>query len=139
MRGSMGISLSLSEGTALVNALIKVCLDESVSLCQKAGSIWVGHIRGMPKKVAGSAVARRQASDNTPGRCASRCEAQGYAYAGVEYGNECHCGTGIKSGTAMAPPGDRDVPCSGNVGLTCGGSWRIQIYSSTGCTISAVI
>ena len=68
----------------------------------------------MPSQVL-TGVVTTQASDNTPGRCASRCKAQGYAYAGVEYGNECHSGTGIKSGTAM---GDCDVV---SLAEDCGG------------------
>lgn len=71
-------------------------------------------------------------SDNTPGNCAAFCQEQGYAYAGVEYADECHCGTGFAGGVApdSAPASDCSMPCDEDKGLTCGGSWRIQIYVS---------
>ena len=67
--------------------------------------------------------------DNTPATCIASCVAGGFGYAGVEYGDECHCGTGFDA-KEVAPPSDCNMPCAGNVGLTCGGSWRIQVYSS---------
>ncbi|GJE88432.1 WSC-domain-containing protein [Phanerochaete sordida] len=68
-------------------------------------------------------------SNNTPATCAYLCNNAGFTYAGVEYGDECHCGTGYTGG-ARAPTTDCNMPCSGDPGLTCGASWRIQIYSS---------
>lgn len=68
-------------------------------------------------------------SDNTPVTCVNYCIQSGFDYAGVEYGDECHCGTGYTGG-ARAPTADCNMPCAGDPSLTCGGSWRIQIYSS---------
>ncbi|EIN04664.1 hypothetical protein PUNSTDRAFT_20976, partial [Punctularia strigosozonata HHB-11173 SS5] len=61
--------------------------------------------------------------------CIVRCEAAGYDYAGVEFGDECHCGTGYANGAMPqgAPASDCDVACAGNGSETCGGSWRIQV------------
>ena len=67
--------------------------------------------------------------NNTPATCIEHCIALGFDYAGVEYGDECHCGTGYIGG-AQAPTTDCNIPCPGNPSLTCGGSWRIQLYSS---------
>ncbi len=71
-------------------------------------------------------------SDNTPATCIEHCESLGYTYAGVEYGDECHCGRGLAGGLVpvVAPSLDCDIPCAGNEGMTCGGSWRIQIYNA---------
>lgn len=73
-----------------------------------------------------------QLSDNTPATCVTHCGGGGYTIAGVEYGNECHCGNSWTSGNepAAAPSTDCSKPCAGNPGLTCGGSWRIQLYTS---------
>ncbi|GJE88412.1 WSC-domain-containing protein [Phanerochaete sordida] len=67
--------------------------------------------------------------NNTPATCVEYCDAAEFDYAGVEYGDECHCGTGYTGG-ARAPTTDCNMPCSGNPSLTCGAGWRIQIYSS---------
>lgn len=68
-------------------------------------------------------------SNNTPVTCIEYCAAAGFDYAGVEYGDECHCGTGTTI-RQIAPASDCSMPCAGDAALTCGGPWRIQIYSS---------
>ena len=68
---------------------------------------------------------------NTPYECALNCETQNYHYAGVEYGDECYCGTGYVGG--VAPPAantsDCDIRCAGSYYYTCGGSWRMEIFT----------
>lgn len=66
--------------------------------------------------------------DNAPASCMELCAANGYTWAGVEHANECHCGTGYDS-VGSAPTTDCPYSCPGNVGLTCGGDWRIQLYA----------
>ena len=68
-----------------------------------------------------------QYSDNTPATCIERCDAAGFNYAGVEYSDECHCGTGLKSTPVVAPDTDCDMACTGDPDLSCGGSFRIQV------------
>ncbi|GJE90202.1 WSC domain-containing protein [Phanerochaete sordida] len=65
---------------------------------------------------------------NTPYECTLQCT--GYAYAGVEYGDECYCGRGLVGGEAppAANVSECDVLCTGDYTLSCGGPWRIQIY-----------
>ena len=72
-------------------------------------------------------VVTTQYTDNTPASCIERCDAANYAYAGVEYSNECHCGTGLVGTPASAPSTDCDLACTGDPTLSCGGSWRIQV------------
>ena len=84
----------------------------------------------VPSRVlVGAAVA--QLAGNTPAVCAAHCAAAGYAYAGVEYGNECQCGTGYVGG-ALPPSAEQyqcdAVRCPGDASTLCGGSWRIQLY-----------
>lgn len=75
-----------------------------------------------------------QLGNNTPANCASYCQSLGtkYTFAGVEYSNECHCGTGWKGGVVppSAPLYDCSMPCQGDNQDPngCGGSWRIQVY-----------
>ncbi|KAI0692177.1 hypothetical protein C8T65DRAFT_669973 [Cerioporus squamosus] len=64
--------------------------------------------------------------------CIELCDASGYdiLYAGVENGNECHCGTGLAAAPEAVDASECETPCSGDFELSCGGSWRIQIYQS---------
>ena len=64
---------------------------------------------------------------NTPGACVSACAAAGFGYAGVEFGDECHCGTGLDEALVQAPLTDCNMACTGDPTLSCGGSWRIQV------------
>ncbi|KAI0737740.1 WSC-domain-containing protein [Daedaleopsis nitida] len=75
-------------------------------------------------------VVTTQSADNTPASCIERCDAVNFAYAGVEYSNECHCGTGLKGTPTAAPESECDFACTGDAALSCGGSFRIQIYKS---------
>jgi hypothetical protein len=89
-----------------------------------------------PLRVLESVVVT-QLSNNTPSDCASYCQTLGpqYTFAGVEYSNECHCGTGWKGGVVApsAPTYDCTMPCTGapTDPNGCGGSWRIQVYKYT--------
>ncbi|RPD54056.1 WSC-domain-containing protein [Lentinus tigrinus ALCF2SS1-6] len=67
----------------------------------------------------------------TAASCIESCDAQNYIYAGVENGNECHCGSGIASSVLQsALPSDCNFACTGDASLSCGGAWRIQLYKS---------
>ena len=69
---------------------------------------------------------------NTPASCTAQCAAQGFSFAGIEYGDECYCGTGFQGNTVppAANPSECNMPCTGNSAINCGGAWRMQIYSA---------
>ncbi|KAI8989921.1 hypothetical protein BD414DRAFT_414164 [Trametes punicea] len=69
-----------------------------------------------------------QVANNTPASCVLSCASQGFGYAGVEFGNECHCGTGLVAVLQNAPVADCNMACTGNSNFSCGGPWRIQVY-----------
>ena len=71
-----------------------------------------------------------QTDTNTPAACVTTCAAAGFGYAGVEFGDECHCGTGLQETLVQAPIDDCNVACTGDGTLSCGGSWRIQVGPS---------
>lgn len=62
----------------------------------------------------------------TPARCEEHCE--GYAFFGLQYGVECWCG---REGTDYTKYGEAscDMDCGGDSGVTCGGSYALNIYS----------
>ena len=66
----------------------------------------------------------------TPASCVASCAAQGFTFAGVEFSDECYCGTGFTDG--QFPPeaavSECNMPCAGDAKATCGGSWRMQVY-----------
>jgi len=81
--------------------------------------------------------------NNSPSACTALCGSttysengvnKWYSWAGVENGNECHCGKGWKNGVEppSAPTYDCATPCTGDPTDPngCGGSWRIQVFTS---------
>lgn len=67
-------------------------------------------------------------TDNTPADCIARCTSLSYCYAGVEFGDECHCGTGYVGTPTDTNVTDCSIRCTGDEDYTCGGSWCIQLY-----------
>ncbi|WVW80508.1 hypothetical protein I302_102492 [Kwoniella bestiolae CBS 10118] len=59
--------------------------------------------------------------------CTAAC--QGYAYAGVEYGQECYCGNTIGTGSVPAPLTDCNMVCAGNSSEYCGAGSRLNMYA----------
>ena len=80
----------------------------------------------VPSRVLANVVTT-QYTDNTPASCIERCDAANYTYAGVEYSNECHCGTGLVGTPKAAPTTECNMACTGDSSLSCGGSFRIQV------------
>ncbi len=59
-----------------------------------------------------------RSAQNTPQRCVAVCQARGYAYAGVQYGESCLCGNsygryGASNACNYACTGDRRQACGG--------------------------
>ncbi|PSR71931.1 hypothetical protein PHLCEN_2v12141 [Hermanssonia centrifuga] len=69
---------------------------------------------------------------NTVNDCLNFCASQSYHWAGVEYSDECYCGTGFtnQKSPPFANDSDCNMRCSGEYQDLCGGPWRMQIYSN---------
>jgi hypothetical protein len=50
------------------------------------------------------------------------------AFAGVENGNECYCGSEIKKGAVKADAKECNMACSSNKTEMCGGNWRLGAF-----------
>eukprot|EP00035_Acanthoeca_spectabilis_P021740 m.439948 g.439948 ORF g.439948 m.439948 type:complete len:893 (-) comp18447_c0_seq1:44-2722(-) len=61
--------------------------------------------------------------------CAQRCANISMPLAGVEYGEECYCGTEVPS--SAKPSTACKTPCAGNPKETCGGFDAIGVYKFT--------
>ncbi|KAJ7165067.1 WSC domain-containing protein, partial [Mycena filopes] len=62
--------------------------------------------------------------------CISTCKARGFTYAGMEYTNECYCGTGYSTTPVTAPESDCSMACAGKSTEMCGSGYRLSVYSS---------
>jgi hypothetical protein len=83
-----------------------------------------------PDSVSSRTLSNQQMlSSNTVVNCVLTCSNLGFAYAGLETGTQCFCGSSILNGaTAGQSP---NTPCSGNSAQFCGGPNLIQIYKGT--------
>jgi hypothetical protein len=88
-------------------------------------------------RVLANAIVSEWNATNTPESCATYCEQGGFSYAGVEFADQCICGTGFTGG--LSPPGaaswdpwECNTPCTGDASILCGGPWRIQIFVKSG-------
>lgn len=69
--------------------------------------------------------------------CRTACLAKGYSIAGVEGGNQCFCDNAINTAATHLPQIMCTTPCSGFANETCGGSWKLDVYNTTGATVYA--
>lgn len=70
-----------------------------------------------------------RSAQNTPQRCVALCRGQGFAYAGVQYGESCLCGN---SYGRYGPADNCNYACTGDAAQTCGGYNANSIYSVPG-------
>ena len=52
-----------------------------------------------------------------------------YKFFGLQGGDECYCGDDDEN-FLPAQSSECDIPCSGNISEFCGGSWRMNLYST---------
>jgi hypothetical protein len=87
-------------------------------------------VRTFPKRTTSQTL--------TPASCIQTCAAEGYAFAGMEYSNECYCGNALSSTRAPKAGflGDCTMSCAGDASQYCGGHKTLSIYkrcSNGGC------
>ncbi|KAF3391643.1 WSC domain-containing protein [Penicillium rolfsii] len=63
---------------------------------------------------------------NTVEKCQAVCQANGYIYAGMEFGNQCFCGNTIDNGAALTSA--CGTACPGNSAEVCGGANALSMY-----------
>ncbi|KAI8226492.1 putative fungistatic metabolite [Colletotrichum sp. SAR 10_96] len=82
----------------------------------------------------GRTVAERQdqlsTGSMTPSACIAACAADGYPFAGVEFGQECYCGVVIGNYSVPTTSDKCATPCTGDSTKNCGGSANVEIYAS---------
>ncbi|GLB35519.1 putative protein xylosyltransferase activity [Lyophyllum shimeji] len=64
--------------------------------------------------------------------CADACAKAGFSYAGIEFRNECWCGTSTQlQNSAIRPDSDCGMACIYNYFERCGGPDRMSVYKLT--------
>jgi hypothetical protein len=73
---------------------------------------------------------------NSASLCTAACQAAGYSVAGMEFGDECYCGSSISAGN-QGPLLEAacTMSCSSNSSQICGGPSRISVFSIGNVTI----
>jgi hypothetical protein len=67
------------------------------------------------------------------GSCIDYCSAKGYTFAGVEYGRECYCGYGLRSGSTKDVESACNMVCpGGGADETCGGPNHLSVFTNGG-------
>ncbi|EAW08575.1 WSC domain protein [Aspergillus clavatus NRRL 1] len=66
-------------------------------------------------------------SGNTVQACQATCAQAGFTYAGMEFGTQCFCGTGIQNNAGPVASGC-DTPCAADASQICGGSNALSLY-----------
>ncbi|KAL7931905.1 WSC domain-containing protein [Trichoderma chlorosporum] len=69
-----------------------------------------------------------ETAEETVADCLVACKADGYTYAGLEYGGECWCDDAFAKGSVPAPIEDCSMTCNGNSTEYCGGPNRLNVY-----------
>ncbi|KAI9457229.1 copper radical oxidase [Lactarius psammicola] len=93
---------------------------------------------GAPRVLSVGKAVTGGASNNSAESCTAACFASGYPLAGMEYSQECYCGTAIGSNGAPASAGDCDMVCSGASSELCGGPNRLNVYNYTGTDLPPI-
>ncbi|KFG80691.1 hypothetical protein MANI_111179, partial [Metarhizium anisopliae] len=66
----------------------------------------------------------------TPSSCIAACKANGFAYAGTEFGGECWCGSFLNPATQAVDASQCNIPCHGDSSVSCGGRGRLTVYEA---------
>ena len=76
-----------------------------------------------------------QTSDSnlTIDECLSMCDEKGYTFAGVEYGEECYCGSSVPTSITYSDTAC-NVACTGESTEICGGGWALDLYELVSAT-----
>ncbi|KAF7948550.1 uncharacterized protein EAE97_003961 [Botrytis byssoidea] len=67
-------------------------------------------------------------ADLTIEACLQACKEGGYAFAGVEYSQECYCGVVLGNGTAKVDESNCQMTCNGDTTELCGGAANLYLY-----------
>lgn len=77
-----------------------------------------------------AAISFTNSTGNTAEWCIAGCKAKGYAWAGMEYGQECWCDKSLNTGAAKLANTACNMLCPGNKREYCGAGSKLAVYRS---------
>ena len=83
-------------------------------------------MQGIQASVGGDVEFYDMGDEGSPATCASLCA--GFAYFGLQYGNQCFCDNANAMSQGVQPEEECDAPCTGDATTMCGGTWRNSIF-----------
>ncbi|XP_048525855.1 xylosyltransferase oxt [Dendroctonus ponderosae] len=69
-------------------------------------------------------------TDNSPIYCMNLCLQSGFPYAGVQYAQECFCGSDEPPSGSKLPDSSCNIKCPGDAHATCGGYYTMNVYQT---------
>ena len=69
--------------------------------------------------------------------CVNFCQASGATYAGLEYAQECFCGSSLASTAVTADASSCNMLCTGNSTEFCGSTSILNVYKNTPSSVSS--
>lgn len=82
------------------------------------------------RKLAGNSYV--DSKNMTQENCVAFCQNNTYAYAGIEYGEECYCGNVIGAGSELKNDTECDFKCPGTPDENCGAGNRLNVFLNGG-------
>ncbi|KAI9710821.1 MAG: hypothetical protein M1812_007370 [Candelaria pacifica] len=64
--------------------------------------------------------------------CVTFCENKNFAFAGLEYAQECYCGRSLSFGSKACDAQSCNMPCKGNSSQVCGAGGELSVYQKGG-------
>lgn len=64
----------------------------------------------------------------TQENCIAFCDSHRFAYAGIEYGQECYCGHVLGASSESRNNTECDFRCSGDAEENCGAGYRLNVF-----------
>ncbi|KAF2258383.1 hypothetical protein CC78DRAFT_587230 [Lojkania enalia] len=76
--------------------------------------------------------------DLTVELCVSRCSAQGYSVAGMQFARQCFCDNVLRNAATSAPESECNMACAGDSSEMCGAGNRDSVYANTTLIVNPV-
>ncbi|XP_060580600.1 uncharacterized protein LOC132737348 [Ruditapes philippinarum] len=117
------------------NVILAIVLTVFVS-ATKAGTGYIGCFQDNSTRILEGTMT---SGSMTVEKCVQRCSMEREMFAGVEYSNQCFCGSQLRP-YAKSPESECSYNCGGNSGQKCGGFWRISLYNThryLGCYVDS--
>ncbi|KAL7413969.1 glycosyl hydrolase family 71-domain-containing protein [Mrakia frigida] len=72
-------------------------------------------------------------------KCTARCSSLGYTLAGLEYSTQCYCSSSLATASSAVAATECSSKCAGASSTSCGGAYRLNLYSFDPVTTAAVV